>query len=335
MPTDFLTDLRTRRGFALSEVYSRLHADGMLDWGAFGPQWQTAVLPGLLARPPLLLFADGFEPLDEAGVQEELASFYDDTPPQVLAHHRLLPFGGDGSGDSFCLCFSAATADGRVPVVHRWHDSGYADFLAADLQDFIFMRMLDVSDEPTGTSPFARAQRDGGLARFLDSHRPYLRPAHADALAALYQRPFAAHQGADQPLTLLSDDEKAALIARLAPFARAGERFTCAPPETQDWGDRCVGQLVLTLSAPAPAKGDTGHEPLRRLNWRLSPDADAAERGLYLRHGHPFLGTPAWSKLDGWLQDKLLAVQAAYPGAQLRFIDDDSGAVHALSAPHG
>ena len=34
-------------------------------------------------------------------------------------------------------------------------------------------------------------------------------------------------------------------------------------------------------------------------------------------------------------KDKLLAVQAAYPGAQLRFIDDDSGAVHALSAPHG
>ena len=51
--------------------------------------------------------------------------------------------------------------------------------------------------------------------------------------------------------------------------------------------------------------------------------------------GQPFLGTPAWAKLDGWLQDKLLAVQAAYPGAQLRFIDDDCGAAHALSAPHG
>ena len=65
MPTDYLTDLRTRRGFALPEVYTRLHAAGMLDWGAFGPQWQTAVLPGLLARPPLLLFADGFEGLVE------------------------------------------------------------------------------------------------------------------------------------------------------------------------------------------------------------------------------------------------------------------------------
>ncbi|MDO5692936.1 MAG: SMI1/KNR4 family protein [Pseudomonadota bacterium] len=331
MVQNFIGELKARHGYDVPAIYHQLHANGMLDWGRLGPDWQAREFERLRARPPLLLYASGFEIMGEAAILDELDSFYAGPEPRVLARHRLLPFGGDGSGDCFCFYFNAQQQD-TVPIVHLWHDSDACHFIAADLQDFCFMHMLTVrisaSERQQRSCRMDQALLGGGLHAFLESHRPFLKPEHALALDSLYQRRFQHLDDAGNDLMLMPAAEQAEWIERLAPCARRDERFCYAPEPAPEPRPRLTGQLVLTLTQPAPGKDDKRYPLIQAVNWRRATNTQG--HATYVRQGYVFFGQPQWEQVDEALRHRLFAVLKAFAGARVEFIDDASTHTMAL-----
>jgi|GEM_PF-6066370 hypothetical protein len=65
-----LEQLEEKYGFAYPELYKRLYADGMLDWGQSSPDWFREVYPAIKEKPPLLLLMNDFEVLPVKDIDE-------------------------------------------------------------------------------------------------------------------------------------------------------------------------------------------------------------------------------------------------------------------------
>ena len=101
------------------------------------------VFPTLQADPPVLLYAQDYEPLEHDELLEawqELTA--EDHYNPLRTDLQLLPFARTGAGDSYCF-WSNAPGSGEPPVVMVWHDDDRADVLAASYQDFLFRKMVE------------------------------------------------------------------------------------------------------------------------------------------------------------------------------------------------
>lgn len=93
---DFISQTETQYGISLPNLYKRLAADGMLDWGELGSKWYSETFPKLLEHPPLLLVGSEFElpHADELqGINEQLCddSEWRSLKPEYRGNSSPLP----------------------------------------------------------------------------------------------------------------------------------------------------------------------------------------------------------------------------------------------------
>ncbi|AYM75815.1 SMI1/KNR4 family protein [Janthinobacterium agaricidamnosum] len=221
-----LSEIESKHGFIYPALYRQLESDGMLAVGEYGPDWYKLVYPTLTERPTLLLHADDFELLNIKAVAEEADTLRDaDDYRQIDPAFRFIPFAQTGAGDHYCF-FASGQHDGDMPVVLLWHDQNEAQYLAKNLQDFVFHMLLNsMADQDTYNEVSDEAFREQ-LANTLGTHARYLTARQADVLQTLLARDILdyevalpkgrkqAHRG------LLTDIELASLRAELIPYEK-------------------------------------------------------------------------------------------------------------------
>ncbi|PIF08836.1 SMI1/KNR4 family protein [Janthinobacterium sp. 13] len=226
-----LAEIEQQHGFTYPALYRQLDRDGMLAVGEYGPDWYKLVYPTLTERPTLLLHADDFELLSvkaAAAAMEELAD--PDDYRQIDPAFRVIPFAQTGAGDHYCF-FASGQQDGDMPIVLLWHDQDEAQYLAKNLQDFLFHMLLNSMADQDTYNDVSDDEFKEQLANTLGTHARYLTARQAEVLQALLARDIIdydvllpkgrkeAHRG------LLSDIELAGLRAELIPYEKFDSCF--------------------------------------------------------------------------------------------------------------
>ena len=226
-----LSEIESKHGFIYPALYRQLKRDGMLAVGEYGPDWYKLVYPTLTERPTLLLHADDFELLNIKAVADEADTLLDaDVYRQIAPAFRFIPFAQTGAGDHYCF-FVSGQHDGDMPIVLLWHDQNEAQYLAKNLQDFLFHMLLNsMADQDTYNEVGDEEFREQ-LAKTLGTHARYLTPEQAQVLHTLLARDIfdyevalpkgrkQAHRG------LLTDIELARLREEFIPYDKFDHCF--------------------------------------------------------------------------------------------------------------
>lgn len=183
-----LQDIEQQFNFRYPALYCQLLADGMLDWGTFGPDWISQCYPVLRKDPPLLLFANDFELMAFDEIEEKITDFADpDYWMQIKAGLQFIPFAKNGAGDSYCFFLNEQKGE-DIPIVLIWHDANRAVFKAKNLQDFIFRSMLeavaDIEEADYGLLGPDNFRED--LLHFFRTHRKYLSERQQEIIEQIY-----------------------------------------------------------------------------------------------------------------------------------------------------
>ena len=157
---DFISQTETQYGISLPNLYKRLAADGMLDWGELCSKWYSETFPKLLEHPPLLLVGSEFELPHADELQEINKQLCDDSEWMSLKPEyrgKLIAFAEAGNGDYYAFDYRQK---GEPCITRLYHDDDFSVVEAANLADFIFRRLLQaqagyyptdgLSPEPTG-----------------------------------------------------------------------------------------------------------------------------------------------------------------------------------------
>ncbi|PKV43171.1 SMI1/KNR4 family protein SUKH-1 [Janthinobacterium sp. 61] len=226
-----LSEIEHKHGFSYPALYRQLERDGMLAVGEYGPDWYKLVYPTLKDKPTLLLHADDFELLNIEAVAEAADTLRDaDDYRQIDPAFRFIPFAQTGAGDHYCF-FASSLHEGELPIVLLWHDQNEAQYLAKNLQDFVFhMLLISMADQDTYNEVSDEEFREQ-LAKTLGTHARYLTPEQAQVLQTLLARDIIdyevvlpkgrkeAHRG------LLTDTELASLREGMIPYAKFDNCF--------------------------------------------------------------------------------------------------------------
>jgi SMI1 / KNR4 family (SUKH-1) len=177
-------------------LYKKLENDGMLEYAnVFGSDWSTKVYPSLKNQPPFLMFAHGFELMSVRDVFEWLRDIEDGSgwAYDWLEDFSFVPFAGDGSGDKFGFYNDG---ENEHAIIHWWHDSDHCEIKAKNLQDYMFIKMLDLALESDTEYDIAT---DGdiktNLNNILATHEKYLTTSQAAVLKEIYSREFVDNDG--------------------------------------------------------------------------------------------------------------------------------------------
>ena len=226
-----LSEMEQQHGFTYPSLYRQLERDGMLAVGEYGPDWYKLVYPTLKDKPTLLLHADDFELLNIEAVAEAADTLRDaDDYRQIDPAFRFIPFAQTGAGDHYCF-FASGQHDSDMPVVLLWHDENEAQYLAKNLQDFLFHMLLgSMANQDTYNAVGDDAFKEQ-LASMLGTHARYLTARQAEVLQALLARDIIdyevvlpkgrkqAHRG------LLTDLEVASLREEHIPYEKFDSDF--------------------------------------------------------------------------------------------------------------
>jgi hypothetical protein len=226
-----LSEIEQQHGFTYPSLYRQLESDGMLAVGEYGPDWYKLVYPTLTDRPTLLLHADDFELLNIQAVAAEVESLLDaDDYRQIDPAFQFIPFAQTGAGDHYCF-FASGQHDGDMPIVLLWHDQNEAQYLAKNLQDFLFHMLLNsMADQDTYNDVGDEEFKDQ-LAKTLGTHARYLTARQAEVLQTLLARDIIDYYVAlpkgrtETHRGLLSNIELASLRAELIPYEKFDSCF--------------------------------------------------------------------------------------------------------------
>jgi hypothetical protein len=226
-----LAEMEQQHGFSYPPLYRQLERDGMLAVGEYGPDWYRLVFPTLKDRPTLLLHADDFELLSIQAAAAAVETLQDaDDYRKIDPAFQFIPFAQTGAGDHYCF-FASGQYDGEMPIVLLWHDQNEAQYLAKNLQDFLFHMLLKSMAEQDTYNDVGDEEFKDQLAKTLGTHARYLTARQAEVLQALLARDIIdydvalpkgrteAHRG------LLTDVELASLRAELIPYERFDSCF--------------------------------------------------------------------------------------------------------------
>jgi SMI1 / KNR4 family (SUKH-1) len=183
-------------------LYKKLENDGMLEYAnVFGSDWSTKVYPSLKNQPPFLMFAHGFELMSVREVYEEYRQMRDGLNAANREYpydgwrddFTMIAFAGDGSGDRFAFYNDG---ENEHAIIHWWHDSDHCEIKAKNLQDYMFIKMLDLALESDTEYDIAT---DGdiktNLNNLLATHEKYLTTSQAAVLKEIYSREFVENDG--------------------------------------------------------------------------------------------------------------------------------------------
>jgi len=215
-----LSDIEQATGQAFPPLFHQIAAEGRSDWGALGNTWFREVFPTLLAQPPLLLHANEFEPIERSELREAWEDLTaEDHYNPLRKDLQLLPFARSGGGDTYCF-WTNAPGFAEAPVLLVCHDDDRADVLAANLQDFLFRKMVEaVAELEAEYTTLVEGDLAANLQAWLGSHRGWLRDDQGRALEALFARTD------DIAAGRISDEEAQALVKQVIGFPRLDESF--------------------------------------------------------------------------------------------------------------
>ncbi|MED5596844.1 SMI1/KNR4 family protein [Janthinobacterium sp. P210006] len=226
-----LSEIEHEHGFTYPPLYRQLDRDGMLDVGEYGPDWYKLVFPTLQERPTLLLHADDFELLNIKSVAEEAASLLDeDDYRRISPRFQFIPFAQTGAGDHYCF-FASGQHEGDMPIVLLWHDQDEAQYLAKNLQDFIFHMLLNSMADQDTYNDVGDGEFREQLEKTMLTHARYLTPEQAQVLQTLLSRDIIDYEVAlpkgrkEAHRGLLTDMELASLRDKLIPYEKFDSCF--------------------------------------------------------------------------------------------------------------
>ncbi|MFH6987243.1 SMI1/KNR4 family protein [Flavobacterium collinsii] len=189
-----LQDVEKRYEFEYPPLYKQLYEDGMLDIGEYGPNWYSDVYPKLKENPPLLLHSYDFELLSLKGVSREIERLTNpDDYRQIKKEFRFIPFAKSGAGDHFCF-FLNGEEDGNVPIVFVWHDNNEVNYLAKNLEDFVFRTLLSDMSQQDIYNEESEAEFKSNIEEVFKSHEKYLTEERKEVLQKLLKRDIVDYQ---------------------------------------------------------------------------------------------------------------------------------------------
>ena len=204
-------------------MYKKLENDGMLEYAnAFGSDWYNKVYPTLKNQPPFLMFAQNFELMSLRDVFEELREIQ--SYKHWLPDFKMIPFAGDGSGDRFAFYDDGKNEE--LTIIHWWHDSDHCDIKAKNLQDYVFIKMLDLALEiEVDYDMVAEDDAKLNLNNMLTTHSNYLTNNQATILKEIYSRKFVEEDGMLSAIEL--DEYEKILLQEIGYCADLGRFVYC------------------------------------------------------------------------------------------------------------
>lgn len=189
-----LQDVEKRYEFEYPPLYKQLYEDGMLDIGEYGPNWYSDVYPKLKENPPLLLHSYDFQLLSLKGVSREIERLTNpDDYRQIKKEFRFIPFAKSGAGDHFCF-FLNGEEDGNVPIVFVWHDNNEVNYLAKNMEDFVFRTLLTDMSQQDIYNEESEEEFKSNIEEVFKSHEKYLTEERKEVLQKLLKRDIVDYQ---------------------------------------------------------------------------------------------------------------------------------------------
>ncbi len=226
-----IKDIETKYGFEFPVLYKQLDADGMLDVGEYGPNWFTEVYPTLKDNPPLLLHSYDFESLNLKSVAEEIEELRDpEDYRNINPEFKFIPFAKSGGGDHYCF-FLNEEENGDVPIVFVWHDSNEVNYLAKNLQDFIFKVLLIDMSQQDLYNELSDEEFRSDLESVFKSHQKYLTDRQREILSGILKREIIDYEINVSPKIkesargLLTDVELETIVNEIIPFDKMNKSF--------------------------------------------------------------------------------------------------------------
>ncbi|AWK02954.1 SMI1/KNR4 family protein [Flavobacterium crocinum] len=226
-----IKDIETKYGFQFPFLYKQLDADGMLDVGEYGPNWFTEVYPTLKDNPPLLLHSYDFESLNLKSVAEEIEELRDpEDYRNINPEFKFIPFAKSGGGDHYCF-FLNDEENGDVPIVFVWHDSNEVNYLAKNLQDFIFKVLLIDMSQQDLYNELSDEEFRSDLESVFKSHKKYLTERQNEILESILKREIIDYEINVSPKIveiargLLTDHELESIVNEVIPFDKMNKSF--------------------------------------------------------------------------------------------------------------
>jgi hypothetical protein len=227
-PHASLTYLENKYQFNYPVLYKKLFQDQMLDWGVFGADWYKTEFSIRKQSPPLLFFAKEFEIIPIHNVQDIMDNFKANHSNSV---HKFIPFGNSGAGDDYAFYLNGEK-DGDIPVVYIWHDDDRCDYLAKNLGDFIFLKMLEsVVDTNAENDTVMDGDLTENLNSWLTTHKKYLKPGQVETLKTVYAKKINTFQRVNKNGTttiyqgLISEDECDLILKQETGFDKLNQSF--------------------------------------------------------------------------------------------------------------
>ncbi|MFD2939615.1 SMI1/KNR4 family protein [Flavobacterium notoginsengisoli] len=224
-------EIETKYGFEFPPLYKQLAADGMLDVGEYGPNWFTEVYPTLKDNPPLLLHSYDFESLNLKSVAEEIEELRDpEDYRNINPEFKFIPFAKSGGGDHYCF-FLNEEENGEVPIVFVWHDSNEVNYLAKNLQDFIFKVLLIDMSQQDLYNELSDEEFRNDLESVFKSHKKYLTERQNEILESILKREIIDYEINVSPKIvetargLLTDHELESIVNEVIPFDKMNKSF--------------------------------------------------------------------------------------------------------------
>lgn len=235
---EILKGLEKEYGFTYPELYYKLHSDGMLEPYAakeadaidefeIGTNQslaeklknQSGVIPFLSAISIIRVL-----PVDR--IRYRLTESY--IGENIDRTHKLIPFAIDSAGAWYAFLFRQQKG-GDVPVALVWDDCDEVVVLAKNLEDFIFLQMLEAA--AVIYSDVDLEQRRKELLDMVATHAPYLSSKYIELLNEVYGREFFStfHQPSEHysytSWHLIGNEELKRLKKELLDFELMGETF--------------------------------------------------------------------------------------------------------------
>lgn len=232
-----LTEIEKDYNFKYSELYKQLEKDRMLDVGEYGANWYNTVFPKLKENPTLFLHSYDFELLNINSVSEKINDFSDPGDNrQVNPKFKFIPFGRTGAGDHYCFFLNEQNGD-DIPIVLVWHDSNEVDYLAKNLQDYIFRVLLtDMSDQDIYNNVTDK-EFETDIKNTLKTHAKYLTKKKAEILQNIFSRGIIDYEielprgRKETHRGLLTDIEFREILLEVIPYEKMDTSFDYTLPQ--------------------------------------------------------------------------------------------------------
>jgi hypothetical protein len=334
-----LSEIENEYDFKYSALYKQLEKDRMLDVGEYGPNWYSTVFPKLKENPTLLLHSYDFELLNINSILEEINDFSDpDDYRQINPAFRFVPFAKNGAGDHYCFLLNEQNGD-DIPIVFVWHDCNEVNYLAKNLQDYIFRALLtDMSEQDTYNNVSDKEFREN-IESVLKTHTRYLTERQTGILRNIFSREIIDYEiefpngRKEKHRGLLTDKELEEILLQIIPFEKLNQSFEYSLPEpikeVTEENKRRVGTLTIRIQ-PIPEKNDKIYNNLKELNWRQSKTENVDYLEFYRKQSVIF-GIPSIERIDETFKNKLLVLKAISKNpVQIMFKDEETKIVYNL-----